>query len=234
MRKILLLCLLISAALCASAQSFEVSGIQEITRGNIGETVKAPIKFKNLTDKTNTIVIRRIQQQIGSTQKNFFCLDNNCLDERIEDYVLKLEPGQTISALQIALDGGLVPGPSSVRYLAFSRTNPSHAIEFEVNFTIEERPEKNNIYQSRAITVKDVYPNPSIDHAYVDYQIGSDRTKARLRIHNILGNVVGEYDLSPYETLVRIKTDELNAGIYFYTLYVDNESVMTRKLIVKK
>ena len=48
------------------------------------------------------------------------------------------------------------------------------------------------------------------------------------------GNIVGEYDLNPSETLLRIKTEDLNAGIYFYTLYLDNESVMTRKLIVKK
>lgn len=234
MRKILLVSLLLSIALGAAAQSFEVSGISENTKGNIGETVKAPLRFRNLTEKPVTLIIRRLQQQIGSTQRNFFCLDNNCLDEKIEDFVLKLEPNQTVSSLQIALEGGLVPGPSSVRYLAFSRSNTAHSVEFEINFTIEERPDKNNIYQSRAITVKDVYPNPSIDHAYIDYQVTSDRIKARLRIHNILGNVVGEYDLSPYETLVRIKTEELNAGIYFYTLYVDNESVMTRKLIVKK
>ncbi len=234
MRKILLVYLFISFALCAAAQSFEVSGISENIKGSIGETVKAPLRFKNLTEKPVTLVIRRLQQQIGSTQKNFFCIDNNCLDDKIEDYILKLEPGQTLSSLQIALEGGLVPGPSSVRYQAFSRSNPVHSLEFELNFTIEERPEKNNIYQSRAITVKDVYPNPSIDHAYVDYQVNNDRVKARIRIHNILGNVVGEYDLSPYETLVRIKTEELNTGIYFYTLYVDNESVMTRKLIVKK
>lgn len=234
MRKILLVYLFLSFAVGAAAQSFEVSGISENIRGNIGETVKAPLKFRNLTEKPVTLIIRRLQQQIGSTQKNFFCIDNDCLDNEIEDYVLKLEPGQTLSSLQVALEGGLVPGLSSVRYLAFSRSNPAHSLEFEINFTIEERPEKNNIYQSRAIVVKDVYPNPSVDHAYVDYLLNSDRTKARIRVHNILGNVVGDYDLSPYETLVRISTDELNTGIYFYTLYVDNESVMTRKLIVRK
>lgn len=234
MRRFFLLCLFISFALGVGAQSFEVSGISENVKGSIGETVKAPLRFKNLTEKPVILVIRRLQQQIGSTQRNFYCIDNNCLDDGVDDYILKLEPGQALSSLQIALEGGLVPGPSSVRYIAFSRSNPGHSVEFEINFTIEERPDKNNIYQSRALTVKDVYPNPSIDHAYVDYQITSDRIKARIRIHNILGNVVGDYDLSPYETLVRISTDELNAGIYFYTLYVDNESVMTRKLIVKK
>jgi hypothetical protein len=73
-----------------------------------------------------------------------------------------------------------------------------------------------------------------VDYAFVDYSLTSDRVKAKIRVHNILGNIVGEYDLTTAESLMRIKTEELTAGIYFYTLYVDNESVMTRKLIVKK
>lgn len=234
MRKILLSSLLILICLGAYAQSFELSGISENYKGAIGETIKAPLRLKNLTEKPVTLIIRKIHQQIGSTQRNFFCVDNNCLDDKVDDYILRLEPGQSINSVQIALEGGLVPGVSSVRYIVFSRTNPSHSVEFDLSFSIEERPDKNNIYQSRVITVKDVYPNPSVDHAFVDYQLNNDRTKAKIRVHNILGNVVGEYELSPSETLIRIKTDELNAGIYFYTLYVDNESVMTRKLIVKK
>jgi hypothetical protein len=79
----------------------------------------------------------------------------------------------------------------------------------------------------------DVYPNPVSDYAYVDYKILSDRTKARIVIHNILGNSVGEYDLPLAESRIKIRTEELNAGIYFYTLYIDNEGVMTRKLVVK-
>jgi hypothetical protein len=68
----------------------------------------------------------------------------------------------------------------------------------------------------------------------VDYKILNDRIKAKLVVHNLLGNVVGEYSLPILENFVRVKTDDLSAGIYFYTLYVDDESVMTRKLIVRK
>lgn len=234
MRKIPLLGLLFFLWLGASAQTFEVSNLTENYKGTIGEVVKAPLRLRNLTEKPLTLVIRKLSQQIGSTQKNFFCIDNNCLDERVEDYIVRLEPGQTLNTLQIALEGGLVPGVSTMRYIIFSRSNPAHSLEFDLNFSIDERLEKNTIYQSRAITVKDVYPNPAADHANVDYQLTSDRTKAKIRLHNLLGNVIGEYDLTSFETRLRISTAELSAGIYFYTLYVDNESVLTRKLIVKK
>lgn len=234
MHKLLLVTLLFTLSLSAFAQGVEVSGVLESYKGSIGETVKAPLKIKNTTDKPMYLVVRKIQEQIGSTQRNFYCLDGNCQDQKVDDLVIRLEPGQTTHNLLIALEGGLVPGISTVRYVAYNRSNPNYAIEFDLNFLIEEKPEKQNLYQSRFITVKDVYPNPSVDHANVDYSLTSDRIKAKIRVHNILGNIVGEYELVPTETFVRIKTDELTAGIYFYTLYLDNESVMTRKLIVKK
>jgi hypothetical protein len=64
--------------------------------------------------------------------------------------------------------------------------------------------------------------------------LAGDQIKAKILVHNIIGNVVGEYALSPLDSSVRINTEDLSAGIYFYTLYVENEGVMTRKLIVKK
>lgn len=221
-------------SLVGYAQSFEMSGLQEAYKGSIGEIVKAPVRFRNTSDKPIVLIIRKLQEQIGSTQRNFFCPDGDCLEDKIHDYTIRLEPGQTLNSLQFGLEGGLVPGGSFVRYIVFNKALPAHFVEFDLNFSIEEKPQKENIYQSPLITVRDVYPNPTIDNAFVNYNLLNDRTKAKIRVHNILGNIVGEYDLTASETLLRIRTEELNAGIYFYTLYVDNESVMTRKLIVKK
>lgn len=234
MKNSLLLALFLLLGSWASAQGFEVASLQEFYKGLIGETIKAPIRFKNTTDKPITLIIRKVNSEMGSTQKNFFCLDNNCFDHTGADYFLKLDPGQVISNFQIALEAGLVSGESSFKFLAFNKALPGHTVEFELNFEIEEKPEKQSIYSSRSITLHDVYPNPVIDHAVVDYRITNDQVKAKILVHNILGNVVGEYSLPALENLVRVKTDDLTAGIYFYTLYVDNESVMTRKLIVRK
>ena len=99
---------------------------------------------------------------------------------------------------------------------------------------MEEKLGKANIYTSRHITVYDVYPNPAVDHANVAYKLNNDAVQSKILVHNILGNIIGEYALSSMETQIRINTEDLNAGIYFYTLYVENEGVMTRKLIVKK
>lgn len=228
----LIVCNLIAAGL--AAQSFEISGLKDIYKGLIGETIKAPLQIRNNSDKNLTLVIRRVHAQIGGTQKNYFCADNNCLDQKIEDYTLKIEPGQTLNFLQVALEAGLAASHSAVKYVAFNRTNPADAVEFELNFQVEESPEKQDIYASRHIMLHDVYPNPVSEHAFVDYKVLDEKIKAKIVIHNLLGNSVEEYPLPSGENRVKIRADGLNAGIYFYTLYINNEGVITRKLIIKK
>jgi hypothetical protein len=234
MKMLLRLAFLLFVSLGTYAQSFEVSGLQESYKGLIGETIKAPIRFKNITDKAIILVIRKSGGQLGGTQKNYFCIDNNCLDQRIEDYIVKIEPGQTLNSFNVVLDAGLASGVSSVKYIAYSKSNPSEIFDIELNFVVEEKPERDYIYSSNIITLHTIYPNPVVDYAYVDYKLNDDQVKAKIIIHNILGNSLDEYVLLADENKVKLRAESLNSGIYFYTLYLDNESVVTRKLIVKK
>jgi hypothetical protein len=234
MLKSLLLAIMIFAGTGLYGQAFEIAPLQETYKGLIGETIKVPLRFRNTSDKPITLIIRKVTEQIGSTQKKYFCIDNNCLDSKIEDYIIKVEPGQSINNFFVALDAGLNENESTIRYLAYNKANPNQSMEVELNFAVEEKPDKATIYNSRFITVYDVYPNPADEEAFVDYHLANDNVNAKILVHNILGNIIGEYSLSSVEKRVRIKTEDQSAGIYFYTLYVENEGVMTRKLIVKK
>jgi hypothetical protein len=216
-----------------NAQSFELVGLEDNYRGTIGETVKVPIQLKNNTDKPILIVIRKVSNQIGSTQKNYFCIDSNCLDQRVEDYIVKVDPGQTLKSFQVALDAGLSLGASTAKYLIFNKSAPSEAVEFDLNFTVDERPEKISIYVSDQVILYDVYPNPVKDHAIAEYRVLDERIKAKLVIHNILGNIIEEYGLPFSENKVKIRAESMNSGVYFYTLYVNNVGTFTQKFIVK-
>jgi hypothetical protein len=137
--------------------------------------------------------------------------------------------------LQVALEAGLAQGLSTIKYIAFNKSNPAESFEFDLNFSIEEKAEKQHIYSSNRVVLHDVYPNPvTNDQAFVNYSILHESVKAKITLHNILGNTIEEYPLPQTENRLKIQTSTLNAGIYFYTLYVDNEGVMTRKLIVRK
>lgn len=235
MRKILWSVLLLCfPAMELLAQSFEVGDLEDVYKGSIGETIKVPLTFTNNTDKALTLVVRRMSSTIGGTQKNYFCADGNCLDQRIEDFLVRIEPHQTVSSLQVALDAGLANGISNLKYLVFNRSNSGENVELDISFAVEERSGKADIFTHPQIILHDVYPNPVVDFAYVNYNMASSDVEAKIVIHNILGNAIDEYNLPSSENRVKIRAEALNAGIYFYTLYLDNEGLVTRKLIVKK
>jgi hypothetical protein len=234
MSRLYLLVWLVGIVSSLHGQSFELTGLQESYRGTIGETIKVPLHFKNNSDKTVTLIIKNISNQLGTSQKHFFCPDQNCLDASVQDFLVKLEPNQTLNSLQIGLDAGLAQGASSIRYLAINKYNPSESFEFDLNFMVEERAEKQNIYSSPRVLLHDVYPNPVTADAFIEYSILDSHVKAKIVIHNILGSPMEEYALPSSENKVKILAEALNTGIYFYTLYIDNEGVVTRKLIVKK
>ena len=234
MTKALLLAMMMFSCFLGISQGFEITPLQESYRGSIGETIKVPLRFKNNSDKPITLVIRKVFEQIGSTQKKYFCIENNCLDPKVDDYLLKVEAGQTVTNFFVALDGGLNDSESTIRYLAYNKSNPNQSLEVDLNFDVKEKSDIATIYNSRQITLYDIYPNPASDIANLSYKLTSDQVKAKILLHNILGNIIGEYALTSMENLVRIRTEDLSPGIYFYTLYVENEGVLTRKLIVKK
>lgn len=215
------------------AQSFEVSSTQDTYKGHIGDIIKAPVRFRNLTEKPITVIVRKQGAEIGGTQKNYYCIDNTCLDPKVEDFVIKIEGNQTFNSLQFALEAGLANGTSSVKYIAFNKLNPTEAHEFELFYTVDEKPEKQSIYTSRHIDLQDVYPNPVEEYAFVNYKILDDQKKAKIILYNILGNPIEEYQLPASENRVKIRTESLNAGVYFYTLYLGEETVLTRKLVKK-
>lgn len=236
MRQILWLTCFVCFAFGASAQSFEIGPLQDVYKGFIGETLKVPIRFTNTTEKPITLIIRKVNSNLGGTQKDYLCPDNTCLDQKVGDVMIKVEPLETLASFQIALDAGLANGSSSAKYVVFNKLNSAENIEFDLHFSVDERPtkEKEDIYTSPHITLHDVYPNPVTDYAFVNYDIMNDAIEAKIIIHNILGNPIDEYNLPSAENKVKIRAESMSAGIYFYTLYLDNEGVMTRKLIVKK
>lgn len=234
MRKLLWSFFLSFLASGLAAQSFEVGEVQEVYKGYIGETVRVPLRFTNTSDKPVTLVIRRVHANLGGTQRNYYCPNDDCLDQRVEEYQIRLEPRESLTSLKIGLDAGLANGVSSVKYLVYNRYNTSESLEFDVNFAVEERLAKQDIFTHPQIVLHDVYPNPVVDYAYVNYDVVNHEVDAKIVIHNILGNSLDEYNLPATENRVKIRAESLTAGIYFYTLYLDNEGVVTRKLIVKK
>lgn len=215
-------------------QSFQLVDKQDSYQSSISQTLRIPIRIRNTTDRAQFYIVKKVQADLGSTQKGYFCLEGNCLEPGMDKFSKRIEPGEILENLYYSLETGLITGQNSIQFEIFPQLSPVEALEHSVNIFIDERVAKAFVFQSKEITVNDIYPNPVFDHAFIDYKIHNEIMKAKLVIHNILGSALGEYAMPTFETKIKLQTEDMAAGVYFYTIYLNEEGVLTRKLIVRK
>jgi hypothetical protein len=217
-----------------SGQSFEWVDRQENIQAGLGQSIKVPVRIKNISDKTQFFTVRRTYSDLGTNQKGYFCLGDECSDPSVDQFTRRLDPGETMSNLYFVVETGLISTTNSLRFEVFPKGNLAQSIDHPFSLSIDEKPGKSLVFQSREITIHDVYPNPVIDQAFIDYRVANENLKAKVVIHNILGSPVGNYELPANESRIKIPADELASGVYFYTVYLNNVGVLTRKLVVRK
>lgn len=232
--KMLLIGLVLLASLTSVAQSFELLDRTEQYTVSISQTLRIPIKIKNTSDKAQFYIVRLAVHELSGTQKGYFCLDKTCLEPGITEFSKKVEAGATLEGLHYVLETGIVAGQYPIRFEVFAKGNINTLTEHPVNVMVEEKSLKSPVFQSKDITIHEIYPNPVSDHAFIDYRLHNEATKAKMVVHNILGSAVNEINLSHTETKAKIEAAELSPGVYFYTVYLDNIGVLTRKLIVRR
>lgn len=235
MRLLLILLIWFDGFLLSRGQEVEIVNKPEgIYKTQLNEVFKIPLPIKNTTDKARFYIVRKVYDNMGSTQKGYFCLDDKCLEPGMDEFSKRIEPGEVLSTLYFVLETGLVTGQNNLKFEVFVRERPLEATEHAVTVLVEDRKQKAHLFESKDIFIRNMYPNPVSDYAYIEYEMTNQEVKARMVIHNILGMPMGSYDLPFYENKIKLSADDLAPGVYFYTLYLDNEGVLTRKLIVRK
>jgi len=241
MKKVAYIIVFVFLAFAVNAQSLKIVDTDANQRGIIGNDIRTTLKIKNITNEPIYFSISEVKKQIGSSQKSFLCIDNECgksnivrRTEKIPEIIHKLMPGQTSESIVAVLESGLVASISSVTYRFSNVKHPNDFIDFEFQYDVIERPNEGLLYSSTNVDLTDVYPNPVTEFAIFDYQIKDDSKEAKIIIHNVLGSIAGEYKLNPFEQQLKVSVEDFNPGVYFYSLYIDNEGVATKKLVVRK
>ncbi len=219
------------------AQDFEIITDQEaVMVGRVNEDVRVSIKIKNISDRPIYIFVDRVEKVVGSTQTTNFCWGDECFDAAVERLPLskKIDPGKTSDAFVSVLHTGLVEGYSTVKYNIYSRSNKQEILTHEVTYSVEGDQSSQALYISDQLIFNEIYPNPVREYAIINYKVNDPETKAKILLHNVLGSVVGTYGLPVLEQVLKIDTKEFNPGVYFYTLFIDGDGILTKKLIIRE
>lgn len=202
----------------------------------VASEVSTPIKIQNTSNQVIHLGIERIETNIRSSQSAKFCINNDCVDKNIAESIkyFEIAPGEVFSNLVATLQTGLVPGSSSIKFRFFDVTNSKDLLEVEVNYTIKEKSKEGILFTSDVVELSDVFPNPVKEKAIFNYNYLNPDKEARIVIHSVLGSVISEFNLAPFESRLVIPVIDYNPGVYFYTLYIDNEGVATKKMVIRK
>ncbi|WP_018613152.1 tail fiber domain-containing protein [Segetibacter koreensis] len=82
--------------------------------------------------------------------------------------------------------------------------------------------------------IKQNTPNPSGDNTMISYFIPNDTRNAQLLISDMKGSVLRAFNLTKGEGQVNIKSGELTAGTYNYSLFINNSKIDTKQMIIIK
>jgi len=76
-----------------------------------------------------------------------------------------------------------------------------------------------------------IYPNPSNGIFSINYDL---KQNAQIQITDVSGKLVGTYNIETTENNIKIKNDNLQAGVYLYRVISNGANLKTGKIVVVK
>ena len=228
MRKFLLLTLVIAQISFVAAQSLVISGDNSVLNSDICLRTYSYLTVKNVSNKEHDIICEKNVISVPAGMDNTFCWGGLCYGNStiISSAFLTLQAGQADAVSFTGyFDAYCEQGVGVVEYCFYPDSDINDRSCFTVTYhgsstSIEDYTLSNN--------VGDFYPNPA--SGMVNFTFNGNA--AILKLIDILGNNVKEILLSQ-EGVQKLDLSDMNKGIYFGNLIVNDEVVSIKKLIVK-
>lgn len=218
----------------AGAQQVRVlSEVVDFT-GDIGTSQRKTIILQNESNQSRTYFLKNVRGSVGSSQKVKICLNDQCFDSKkdLSKISLKLKPGEIFTDLYLEFEMGIAETRGSFDLFFVNVENIRETFVVEARYEVAAGSVTD--FTHKDIKLSEIYPNPSNRIAQLDYELVNPKAKAKITINSFIGNPVAEYELDPERNSLTINVTDFQPGVYFYTLFVDNKNVVTKKLQVKK
>jgi hypothetical protein len=185
----------------------------------------------------NEIVVsmRKVEVDVLEGTDNDFCFAGRCYAPDVFDAPDKmtLAAGSTSNQSECYAQfypGGVI-GSSTLKYEFFSDDESFETVYVEVTFTATA-PTSIPSLPFADVVFSDPYPNPARGHTTIDYQLTPEVKSARIILRSLTGQVVQTFPLNTNANSIRIDTSSLNSGMYFYSIELNNQVFLSKRLIV--
>lgn len=220
----------------AEAQQIRVLSEDLQFSGDLGSSQRKSIILQNESNQSKTYLLKNLRGNVGSSQKVKICIGEQCFDPKrdLAKIKISLRPGEIMTDLYLEFEMGIVETMGSFDLFFVNAENIRETFMVEARYSVSNPDTKIDEFDYKDIKLSDVYPNPSSRIAQLDYQLKNPRVKAKITINSFIGNPIAEYELDPERSTLSINVSEFKEGIYFYTLFLGNKNIVTKKLQIKK
>jgi len=239
-KNILLIALLIFLFDNASAQDLSLSWAygaltNDTTITVVGDTAtltSVGVYCKNNGTSLLSVKVRKKEISVVAGSQNYFCW-GSCWASSV--YTSPDSVDIAHDSMSYAFTGDYKAkdhmGITTIMYTFFDMFNPNDSVCVVVNYdcsmsAVGEIPSEN-------IEFSNAFPNPANDHVAFNYSIPPSLNDCELIIRDLVGNIVSNILITDKTGTLKIYTDKLNNGVYFYSLLVNDKPSFTRKLIVR-
>jgi len=240
MKNIILLISFILLTISIFAQSFKIldESKQDITNGavtlsdNVDSLMKGQIYIVNNTLIATPFKVKKIETNVLSNSVNTFCFGGQCYPPYVMETPtsMMLQPGDTTEPNDYYADyTGSAAGSSIITYVVYNANNVNDSVY--VTITYNTTPAGISKVDFSKVDFSNPYPNPVSSLTRMNYNIPANFSKATLILRNLIGTSVKEFVIEDPQGKLVMDLSDLKEGIYFYSLIIDDNVILTRKLI---
>lgn len=230
MKKILLSLFTVATFMSANSQSLSNSALVIAPSVFDPTLLIATLTVSNNTGSSLNVMCARTTNNVASGHSSSFCWDQ-CYGAQtnVSDNPLPIAANGNSNAFVGDLHTGGSAGTSDVTYSFYVEGNPNDqtTITIQYNYTTGI----SNVITETA-SISSARPNPADAFTTVSYNLKGNASNYTLELNSLLGAKVAQLNFSSNNGVLTIPTENLNAGVYFYTLKENGKTLSSQKLIV--
>ncbi len=217
-------------AFTSQAQDYTIVNLEKSITVKNQQQIKSTFSLQNYTKSQKTFQISINPDLLKADSKIKICHSGDCNNSTLK---IVVSPNSRSEDVEIVFQGGLSNYKSSIQ-IEITDLENNNSIYKDVAIQVTDQINEDIFYQKNDIIVNSFFPNPAGEFAIMNYSISPYENDAKIILQNVLGSIIDEYRLDPKENKLRLRTDQLKPGVYFYTLTIRDEGLATRKLIINK
>lgn len=217
-------------------QSLQITFQDTLVEGNawVDGDLAGYAVVKNISNLPVEVAFKRIDENYTElTDSNAICW-GLCFTTNISQNPVSfnrtIQPGATDTAIVHVypdLDGYTRDG--FIDYVLFDYYNPTDSVAFRINFKVNGQPLSQEELAGPSLSV---YPNPVRDLLKVNYDLAFGE-EAQFELINLVGSKVLSQTLDATKNYTEVDLSALRSGVYLYTLRVNGNLEISKKLVIE-